>query len=132
MGLINLELIGLLAVFLLLVVLLAIGNIFEDCKQKGYLALIPVINLMVLLKITLSPRWWLLPLLIPGVNLYFLYKIFSNLSIGFGRERSYAIKILLLPFIYLPILAYYGKFEDKYSRKLIMDYKRHKKLKSML
>lgn len=126
----DLELIGLLVITLLLIILLAIGNIFEDCKQKGYLALIPVVNFMVLLKITLSPRWWVILLFIPIVNIYFFYRIFLNLAIGFGRDKSYAIKILLFPFIYLPILAYYSKYEEKYRRRLIMDYKQMKSLEA--
>lgn len=126
----NLELIGLILVVCTLIIVTAIGSIFEECKKKGYLAMIPIVNVMVLLRITVLPRWWIFPLLIPGLNIYYIYRIFLNLSIGFGREKSFALKILLLPFVYLPLLAYYSKYEDRYKRRLILDYQGLRNLKA--
>lgn len=118
----NLEIIGLMLFAMLLIIIISLGNIFEECKKKGYLVVIPFVNLMVLLRITLLPKWWVFPLLIPIVNLYFFYRIFVNLSIGFGKDKTFGIKILLLPFIYLPLLAYYSKYDERFQRKLIINH----------
>ena len=59
-----------------------------------------------LLEIIGKPWWWILLLLIPGVNLIFGIWMFNLLSISFGKTEGFTVGLVLLPFIFLPILGF--------------------------
>jgi len=111
---------GFLFLFLLLGgIILGLWKLFEKAGQKGWEALIPVYNCLVLVRIIGRPWWWVLLLFIPLLNLFVLLEIIVDLLRSFGKDRfqDYGLAILF-PFAYLPYLgltdqvSYQGKAID--------------------
>ena len=93
-------------------------KIFTKANEPGWACLIPIYNILVMLKIIGKPWWWLIMLLIPGVNLIFGIWAANMLSKSFGKDESFTIGLVLLNIIFLAILAfgdavYQGPFGNK-------------------
>lgn len=80
-------------------------RIFEKAGEPGWAILIPIYNSIVLLKIVGKPWWWLFLFLIPIVNLVFFIWQLNLLSKSFGKDEGFTVGLVLLPFIFLPILG---------------------------
>ena len=93
----------------LAVVILEIASfwrVFTKAGQPGWAAIIPIYNYYVLLKVVGRQWWWLLLLLIPFVNIVIVIVIFNDLSKSFGKSGGFTVGLVLLPFIFFPILAF--------------------------
>ena len=93
-----------------LVMIIAYWKIFEKAGKPGWAILIPIYNLIVLLEIVGKPLWWIFLFLIPFVNIIFGIWVINLLSKSFGKNEGFTIGLLLLPFIFYPILGF-GKAE---------------------
>lgn len=91
---------------IIILVLIAQWKIFEKAGQPGWACIIPIYNFIVLMRVIGKPWWWLLLLLIPFVNIVLAIWSVNLLSKSFGKEESFTIGLLLLPFIFYPILAF--------------------------
>jgi len=77
-------------------------KIFARSNQSGWKALIPLFNLFVLTKILKKPIWWI------GIySIIPIGHIIISLQIAklFEKKILFAIGLILLPFIFYPILA---------------------------
>ena len=92
-----------LAISVLIIV--ALWKVYEKAGKPGG-AIIPIYNIWVLLEIIKKPWWWLLLLLIPIVNIVILIIMIHNLSLKFGKGVGFTIGMILLPFIFIPILGF--------------------------
>ena len=105
-------------------VLLALGvflivchwKIYTKAGEPGWACLIPIYNLVILLKIVNKPWWWLLLLLIPIVNFVILIMITHRLSLSFGKGAGFTLGLLFFSIVFYPILAFdnstYTKLAD--------------------
>ncbi len=93
-------------------IIISFWKIFEKAGKPGWASIIPIYNIIILLEIIGKPWWWLLLLLIPGVNIIFGIWMLNLLSISFGKTEGFTVGLVLLPFIFLPIL---GFGEDVYK-----------------
>ncbi len=96
-------------VYLLVIIFLVIvpmWKIYTKAGQPGWAVLIPIYNLLVLLKIVGKPGWWFLLYLIPIVNYVFLIWTINLLSKSFGKDVGFTLGLLFLGFIFYPILGY--------------------------
>jgi len=80
--------------------------IFAKANKPGWACLVPIYNILVALEIVDRPWWWLLLLLIPFVNLVFALILCIDLAKAFGQGAAFGIGLLLLGFIFYPILAF--------------------------
>ena len=80
--------------------------IFTKAKKPGWAAIIPIYDFIVLLEIVGKPWWWFLLMLIPVVNLVILIIVIHRLSLSFGQGVGFTIGLILLGFIFLPLLAF--------------------------
>jgi hypothetical protein len=80
--------------------------IYNKAGKPGWAAIIPIYNTIVLLEIVKKPWWWIFLLLIPLVNIVFIIIIYNNLAKVFGKDVGYTIGLLLLGFIFFPLLAF--------------------------
>lgn len=110
---------GLIAGYLILIVIMiiALWKIFEKAGQPGWAAIIPIYNLYILLKIVGKPSWWIILMLIPFVNIIFSIWTANMLSKSFGKEEGFTVGLVLLSFVFYPILGfgsarYLGPFGD--------------------
>lgn len=98
---------GLIIVLLILVFLIyTLWRVFEKAGQPGWACIIPIYNIYIMLKIAHKPGWWILLFLIPLVNI--IVTIMFNIAFAkaFGKGVGFALGLIFLGFIFLPILAF--------------------------
>ncbi|NLK53383.1 MAG: hypothetical protein GX293_00755 [Bacteroidales bacterium] len=101
-------------IYLAIVVLLIVSlwKIYSKANKPGWACLIPIYNIIVLLRIIGKPWWWIFLLLIPIVNIVFAIWMTNLLSKSFGKNEGFTIGLLFLPFVFYPLL---GFGEAKYN-----------------
>ena len=99
-----------LAIIVLMII--ALWKIFVKAGKPGWAAIIPIYNFIVLLEIVGKPTWWIILYLIPIVNIIFLIWTINLLSLSFGKDVGFTIGMLLLSFIFIPVLGF-GNAEYK-------------------
>src|SRR5579872_934997 len=92
-------------------------KLYEKAGQPGWACIIPIYSTIVMLLFVGKPWWWVLMLFIPGVNIVFLIWMMNMLSKSFGKDEGFTVGLVLLGFIFYPILAfgdakYLGPFGD--------------------
>jgi Family of unknown function (DUF5684) len=81
-------------------------KVFAKAGQPGWAAIVPIYNVIVLLRIVGRPWWWILLLLVPIVSLVILIMVYNDVSKSFGHGVGFTIGLILLPFIFWPILGF--------------------------
>jgi hypothetical protein len=102
----------LLWIVLIIFYVAAEWKIYTKANQPGWAVIIPIYNIIVLLKIIGKPWWWLLLLCIPVANIVFGIIMLVLLAKSFGKDVGFAIGLIFLSFIFIPILGF-GKAEYK-------------------
>lgn len=98
---------GLLWMVLVIFSIIVMWMIFEKAGQAGWKAIIPIYNVIVLLQIVGKPWWWLLLIcFIPIVNIILSIWVINLLAKSFGKGVGFTIGLIILPFIFFPILAF--------------------------
>ncbi len=105
---------GILYYLILIISLISLWKIFEKAGVEGWKAIIPIYNMWVLAEIVGQPGWLGLlaafSLLIPAIGfllyLVIMFYIYYLLAKAFGKDVLFAIGLTILPFIFLPILAF--------------------------
>lgn len=97
---------GLIGLALGIFLLLALWKIFTKAGKPGWASIIPIYNIWVELEIVGRPGWWLLMMLIPGVNIIFSIIVLFDLAKSFGKGSGFGFGLLLLPYIFFPILGF--------------------------
>ena len=97
------------SVVMLAIVVLEIAafwRIFTKAGEPGWASLVPFYNLWVLLRISGKPGWWLILFFVPVVNIVIAILQVIGLAKAFGKGGGFAVGLLLLPFIFHPMLAW--------------------------
>lgn len=97
---------GILVFIMLIIILISLMRIFKKANRSEILALIPIYNIIILLEITNTPKWYCIPLLIPIVNILFALKVMLSLAVSFRKSKNFSYGLTFLPFIFYPILAF--------------------------
>jgi Family of unknown function (DUF5684) len=84
----------------------SIWKIFSKAGQPGWAAIIPIFNTYIMCKVAGRPGWWLLLLFIPFVNFIIWIILCIDIAKAFGKGAGFGIGLLLLPFIFFPILGF--------------------------
>lgn len=84
----------------------AMWRIFTKAGEPGWAAIIPIYNIIVLLKIIGRPAWWIILMFIPFVNLVILILMMDGLSKSFGQGTGFTIGLILLSIIFMAILGF--------------------------
>jgi hypothetical protein len=89
-----------------LLIIASMWKLYTKANKPGWAVLIPIYSTLVLLEIIRKPWWWLLLMLIPIVNI--IYTIWAiNLFVkSFGKDEGFTVGVLLLPYVFYPILAF--------------------------
>ena len=102
---------GIFGLVLFIVVIIGGWKLFEKAGQPGWASIVPIYQGVVLLKIVDKPVWWILLLIfVPVVNIIIAIIVCLELAKKFGKGAGFGIGLLLLPFIFSPILGF-GKAE---------------------
>lgn len=95
-------------VYLAIIVLMIIAmwKIFEKLGKKGYEGLILGHNIVVMLEKVGKPIWWFFLLVIPYVGIIWGIWLVNLFAKSFGKDVGFTIGLILLPFIFWPILGF--------------------------
>jgi hypothetical protein len=86
--------------------IVSLWKVFEKAGEPGWAAIIPIYNVIVLLKIIGKPWWWILLLLIPVVNIVLAVIMYHRVSRSFGQGVGFTLGLIILSFIFIPLLAF--------------------------
>jgi signal peptidase I len=120
-------------IFLVLYIILpfiGFAKLFEKAGRPAWQGYIPIYNAYVMIELTGKPKWWIILMLIPGINVLAIIGITIDLLKSFGKFslREWFAGVVL-PFIYLikwgndKETKYLGpsqtpEFREKYSKQL--------------
>lgn len=98
---------------ILIIVLVASWKIFTKAGQPGWAIFIPFYNLYVFTKVLSRPKWWILLYffgIVPFVGSFavLFVSIIDSFRLAklFGKAPVFGVGLLLLSFIFYPILAF--------------------------
>lgn len=99
---------GVMIVYLILIVLTIAGmwKVFEKAGEPGWAAIIPIYNIIILLKIAGKPMWWIILFLIPLVNFIAIIMVSIAVAERFGKGAGFGLGLAFLPFIFYPLLGF--------------------------
>src|SRR5437763_3858366 len=90
----------------LLLVIAGMWKVFTKAGEPGWAAIVPIYNIIVMLKIAGKPAWWFLLMLIPFVNLVVAVILCIALAKNFGKGGGFAAGLVLLAPVFIPILGF--------------------------
>lgn len=91
-------------------------KVYAKAGQPGWACIIPIYNIYILTKIAGKPGIWTLWCLIPVVNIVFVIWLYNILSKSFGHDEGFTVGLLLLGFIFWPILGFgKSKYQGPYG-----------------
>lgn len=84
----------------------AVWMLFTKARQPGWAAIIPIYNAVVMMRVAQRPGWWVILMFIPVVSLIVGIVIALDLARFFGKSAAFAIGLIFLSFIFVPILGF--------------------------
>lgn len=95
-------------IYLAIIVLMvaSMWKVFDKAGQPGWACLIPIYNIIVMLKIAGKPTWWLLMFFIPVANIIFAIMMYVAIAKSFGKGTGFALGMIFLAFIFWPMLGF--------------------------
>jgi hypothetical protein len=93
--------------FAMVAVLIAsLWKIYTKAGQPGWAAIVPIYNIIILMNIVGRPVWWVVLFCIPFVNFIAVIIIYIDLAKSFGKDIGFALGMIFLFFIFMPMLAF--------------------------
>jgi hypothetical protein len=86
--------------------IICMWKIFVKAGRPGWAALIPFYNIFIEIEIAGLPWWVFLLVFIPGANAVALILISINLANVFSKSTGFAVGLIFLGFVFIPILAF--------------------------
>jgi hypothetical protein len=94
------------SVVMTLFALAGIGAMFTKAGKPAWAAIVPVYNVVLLLKLAGRPLWWLLLLCIPFVNLFVFLVMSIDVAHNFGKRAAFGLGLTFLGFVFYPLLGF--------------------------
>ena len=79
---------------------------FAKAGRPGWACLVPIYGNLVFIDIAGKPWWWLFLCMIPLAGIYFAVVLCIEFAKNFGYGVGFAIGLIFLPFVFLPLLAF--------------------------
>lgn len=86
--------------------LVCMYKVFKKAGRKGWEALIPIYNIIVMIQIAELPTWYIVLYFIPFANIYAMFKIYIEFAHKFGKSTGFGIAMIFFSYICFPILAF--------------------------
>jgi hypothetical protein len=95
-------------IYIAVIVLVIAGfwKVFTKAGEAGWKSIIPIWNIIVLLRIIGRPLWWIILLIIPLVGFVISAIIAQDVAKSFGRGVGFGVGLWLLSPIFYPILGF--------------------------
>jgi hypothetical protein len=91
---------------IMILMIASMWKVFVKAGKPGWAAIIPIYNIYIMIEIVGKPSIWLLWCLLPCVNFVFYIWLTNLISKSFGKEEGFTVGLLLLSFIFWPILGF--------------------------
>ena len=78
----------------------------QKAGQPGWASLVPIYNMVVLLRIATKPWWWLFLCIIPLVNLVIVFMVGFAVARNFGKGVGFGLGLVFLGPIFYCILGF--------------------------
>lgn len=101
------------SLILSIIMIISYWKIFKKKGKPGWATLVPIYNVIVQIQVANLSMIYFLLLLIPFVNIYAIIKINISLAKSFNKSTGFGIGLLLLPIIFVPLLAFSEEEEKK-------------------
>ena len=105
-----LPIIGLLSLAVSVVMIISMWKVFKKAGKNGWEAIVPVYNIITLLQIAKINPLFILAALIPivgGIAMTVITIVaFIRVAQGFGKSGGFVAGLILLPYIFWPMLAF--------------------------
>ena len=88
------------------VMIAAMWKIFVKAGEPGWAAIVPVYNIIVMVKIAGKPMWWVILYFIPIANIIASFIIAIAIAQRFGKGAGFGVGMVFLPFIFYPMLGF--------------------------
>jgi hypothetical protein len=89
--------------------------VFAKAGKRWWVALLPVINLLVIMRIAARPTWWVLLLFVPLLGIAVWTVVCLDVAERFGHGVPFTVGLVFLPFFFA---LWLGLGPDVYSRTL--------------
>ena len=103
---------GVLIVYYLIIIAVAVlvlvswWKIFVKAGKPGWAAIVPFYNMYCMYSISFGNGWLFLLGFVPCVNIVVQIIMYVKLSQAFGKSGGYAVGLIFLPVIFLPMLGF--------------------------
>lgn len=91
---------------LTIVLIAAMWRVFEKAGQPGWACLVPIYNMILLVRMAGKPDIWILYMFIPFVNFVISILLTVEIARKFGQGTGFAVGMIFLPWIFYPILGF--------------------------
>lgn len=88
--------ISMLAILVILFVVIGWWKMFDKAAQPGWMAIVPILNIFVLIKMAGRPWWWLILYFIPIVQIVVGIVVALDLGKTFNKDGLYSFLLLFL------------------------------------
>lgn len=95
----------------------AVWRIFQKMGREGWEGLIPFYNAFRIFDYIYGNGWKFLFLLIPLVNIYFIFKTSMELARRMGRPSVFGVGMVFLPGVFWPLLAFWDELDNLINHK---------------
>jgi hypothetical protein len=104
---------GLIYLAVIIAMIAGMWKTFAKANEPGWAAIIPIYNLVVLLKIVGRPVWWvvlyllgIIPIVGGLVVIVVSFIVNIDLAKSFGKGAGFGVGLALLPFVFYPMLGF--------------------------
>ena len=105
-GLAVIAVLGLIYLGVIVFTIITLWKVFAKAGEPGWACLVPFYNGVVMCKVGGKPGWWFVLLLLPVVNIVVSILVSLGVAERFGKGGGFGVGLILLPFIFYPILAF--------------------------
>ena len=93
-------------VIVILLLIVSLWITVGKAGRPGVSQIVPIWNIIELIRISGKPLWWIFLFLIPVVNLVIAIMIYNAISQAFGKGPGFTVGMIFLPFVFWPLLAF--------------------------
>jgi|SRR6185503_407179 len=79
---------------------------FAKAGEPGWACIVPIYNLVVMVKISGKPIWWFVLLLVPCVGIIIAFLVSVAIAERFGKGAGFGVGLAFFPYIFWPILGF--------------------------